>query len=253
MGGRSAQPPRGRQPLNAEEITTGLMVRAFEGAGTFQGANTTYRGDMVAVETDLDRFKDQYEFFVQRDLPMPGLATADGSNVPVDAFDLAETGDLFEFKEHTRPPPHTTEGWTMADWQSGGRLESKARNILGELSESANMEYRQLSPVDAIVAFRTGLGRFVESFVNGGGQVGNSRPSTKLTVRVHTQKSGLTVHCSPAYLLKLRVYFGGLTSPAEGHIVPGLWRFLVASQTVRPTLDKNEYEVPPRELYLTVM
>ncbi len=229
------------------------MVRAFEGTSTSQGVTTTYRGDLVGVENDLDRFKDQYEFFLQQDLPMPGLATADGANVPVDAFDLAETGDLFEFKERARRPPHTTEGWNRADWQTGGRLESKARSILGELSQSANMEYRRLSPVDAIIALRTGLDRFVESFVNGGGQVGDNRPFTKLAVRVHTQKSGLTVHCSPAYLLKLRVYFGGLTTPAEGQIVPGLWRFLVASQIVQPTLDNNEYEVPPTELYLTVM
>jgi len=87
------------------------------------------------------------------------------------------------------------------------------------------------------------------------GLSGNSKSSPGISIKVFTQSNGLRVRYTMAYFpdLSSPLVLGAPTSPAEGWIHPGIWKFATDGPTVPLRFDSGDFPVPPlREIQLNI-
>lgn len=76
--------------------------------------------------------------------------------------------------------------------------------------------------------------------------------SPYLPFTVHADNAGIDVEQAPAYFLSW-VFFGGPTTPADGWILPGLYRFRGRNHNGKYRTDPTKFKIPPSEFAVTIL
>lgn len=66
-----------------------------------------------------------------------------------------------------------------------------------------------------------------------------------LQVQVRTERQKLRIHFSPSYLIDWSNVFGAPTSPVDGWIRPGRYKFAGLSRTGEWYVDNSNFDIPP--------
>lgn len=72
-----------------------------------------------------------------------------------------------------------------------------------------------------------------------------NRPAGYLSFQVRTSLTGLRVHYSPSYLLDWSNVFGAPTTPVDGWIRPGRYKFGAMKQDGSFLIDNANFDIPP--------
>jgi hypothetical protein len=72
-----------------------------------------------------------------------------------------------------------------------------------------------------------------------------SGPGGYLSFQVQTRQSGLRIHYSPSYLLDWSNVFGAPTTPVDGWIRPGRYKFGAMRKDGRFLIDNANFDIPP--------
>jgi hypothetical protein len=191
------------------------------------------------VATDVDRFTDQYNYCRYNNLHIPCLEDGDSEPLPVNLAGIL----------HSSVDPTVYQDPDLIVL-----LLNKLTEQVGGLAELSHLTVGQYAPGDAKGFFGERLRRFLIP------RCRSRQPEVRmpghdkgLRFKVHTQTSGLRVHYTPAYWHDSNQVFGSPTSPVEGWIMPGRYRFGAASKSHRLRFDKGEYLIPPlEEAYLQI-
>jgi hypothetical protein len=124
-----------------------------------------------------------------------------------------------------------------------GYREVATRLESGDFVDNVVLPLALIGPDEAQQRFTNGLTDFVS--VRGAGSRGQGYTSTGLKFRVVTQTRGLRVHYSPSYFISWKV-FGAPTSPVEGWIQPGQYKFGAVGTNYAFRYDPADFEIPPR-------
>lgn len=124
-----------------------------------------------------------------------------------------------------------------------GYREIATRLESGDSIENVVLPLALVDPDEAQQKFENGLTDFVS--VRGAGSQGPGYTTTGLKFRVVTQTRGLRVHYSPSYFMSWRV-FGAPTSPVDGWIQPGQYKFGAVGTNYSFRYDSADFEIPPR-------
>src|SRR5262249_23590188 len=76
--------------------------------------------------------------------------------------------------------------------------------------------------------------------------------SPYLPFTVHTRTSGLDIEQAPAYFLTW-TFFGGPTTPKDGFILPGLYRFRGQDAQGNYRYDPKKFKIPPLPYASTIL
>jgi hypothetical protein len=124
-----------------------------------------------------------------------------------------------------------------------GYKEVATRLESGESIENVVLPLALVDPDEAQQRFENGLTDFVS--VRGAGSQGPGYTSAGLKFRVVTETRGLRVHYTPSYFISWRV-FGAPTSPVDGWIQPGQYKFGAVGTNYTFRYDSADFEIPPR-------
>lgn len=207
---------------------------------------------------DISRVGRQIRWFAEANVAMPCLVPDDGIPVPIDldeAIDSSRNAFL--------------EAQNLAS--SPADLVVARREELELLARRSRMKYVERAPEDVLLSFRTSLAGFLEFTISAGkdetqtqqagtsaGSGGPARKDAKkagigVAFKVNTKASGLSVRYTERFWFTPCRRFGGPTTPAEGHMGAGEWRFGVIYPDGREIWEPDLFPVPPlTEVWLTV-
>ncbi len=221
-------------PLVAEAqfLTSALMTRAV--SGTSGPPTDIYTAD---VEADAAAFDHQYNVFREYSLPFPCLTDGRSDPIPLDMTPVVGSVIGVYSVRH----PEDVE-WSLRRLSENG----------DHFEERTGLWYTEPHPDEARSFFRNRLVRFLFGRIRS--DTGRrAAPAPGLVFRVGTQRSGLRIHYTPAYFFTEKRTFGAPTSPVEGWIQPGLYRFGAVGPEFPLTFDPAEFEIPPlTEAWLTI-
>lgn len=189
---------------------------------------------LADVEADVNQFKDQYEYCSENGIPIPCFEDDKGS-IPL-PLNLA--GVVHPFASPTVHQPPDVARWLLKLLPEQVKL----------MAQSSSLEYSEYSPNEVREFFGHRLRQFLIP------RLGTSRSESSKTAdnyglrfRVFARTDGLRIYYTPAYWFTPNQVFGAPTSPVEGWIMPGRFRFGAYGGSLSLRWDDGEYSIPPSE------
>jgi hypothetical protein len=177
------------------------------------------------VEAAADRFDAQLQFCLRFKLGFPCVFIP--ALVPVDWSSII--------------PSLKTDSWRwLTRVAEPGRFE-KAWHSLPSFGRFGGIKL--VRPLDALRSLREGLVQFLT--VRFSARKSNISAGPGLRFRVITRTHGLRVHWSPAYFFNPNNVFGSPTSPVDGWIQPGKYKFGAVGPNFPLRFDSATFNIPP--------
>ena len=215
----------------ARVLARELVVRLREPVQETRGP------DWHLIEASLNEFSLSFRVYSEWGLLMPCFRDEAASPLPIDPLGFGGTA----------PRP-------SMDREGVAAMQELARTVLSRLAETSSMEYEEHLPevVETFVEDR--LADFLSAAGAGGSAgAGFVAPPNSLPFVVHTQTQGLAVHCAPAHLLGRLTYFNAPTTPVNGWISPGLWKFGGIAPGKPMVLDPGVFDAKVGQAMLTAV
>lgn len=186
------------------------------------------------VEADVDQFVDQNIYCSENGLPVPCFEGNMSEPLPIDLTGIVH--------------PFIRSSAIYRNPEIARVLLSQLSDQVSSLADASGLTYGEYSPEEARDFFNTRLRQFLEPRITRASSE-NATPVVHqgLKFKVHTYTSGLRVHFTPAYWFSPNQVFGSPTTPVEGWIMPGRYKFGTVGPANGLQFDDGEYNIPPSE------
>lgn len=213
--------------LAAEMMDDSLRGQPISGVATYLAPQVS----LSDVATDVDQFADQCNYCSENNISIPCIEDNKSEPLPINLASVV----------HAFVDPTAYQDPSVARL-----LLQHLPQQVSALTESSRITYSHYSPDDARHFFGERLRRFLLP------RLGSEPPSVGkpalhqgLLYKVHTDTYGLRIYYTPAYWFSPNQVFGSPTSPVEGWIMPGRYKFGAAGASYRLKFDEGEFNIPP--------
>jgi hypothetical protein len=219
----------------AMSLAADMMAAGVEGLSTSEiSVRLSPWIALADVEADVDQFTDQYKYCSENSLSMPCFEDNKTEPLPINLAGIVY--------------PSIRSSAVYQKYDLAQAMLTLLPEQVSEIAESSGLAYSEYSPEDARNFFSRRLRKFLVPRVKTSNAKDTRRaPHQGLRFKVHTYKSGLRVHYMPAYWFNPNQVFGSPTTPVEGWITPGRYRFGAVGRTYSLRFDDGEFDIPPAE------
>jgi hypothetical protein len=152
-------------------------------------------------------------------------------------IDLSTFGPIFSFMKMSSATPLFAFSEAFTDLKFEGVAVGKIKQILYKrVTQFLTVRYSIDEDESPMRRFAS-LGAAHSGFGNG--------PTGYLSFQVQTRLNGLRVHYSPSYLIDWSNVFGSPTTPVDGWIRPGRYKFGAMKQDGTFVIDNANFDIPP--------
>jgi hypothetical protein len=211
-------------------LASDMLAARFKGVSVNQDlASSVPLGD---VEADVDQFIDQNIYCSENSLPVPCLGDNRSEPLPIDLTGIVH--------------PFIRSSATYRNPEIARVLLSQLPDQVSSLADASGLTYGEYSPEEARDFFNTRLRQFLEPRITKASSE-TAVVHQGLKFKVYTYTSGLRVHFTRAYWFSPNQVFGAPTTPVEGWIMPGRYKFGTIGPAYGLQFDDGEYNIPPSE------
>lgn len=191
------------------------------------------------VEADVDQFVDQNIYCSENGLPVPCLEDNKSEPLPINLTGIVH--------------PFIRSSAIYRNPEVARALLSQLPDQVSALANDSGLAYGEYSPQEARDFFNIRLRQFLEPRITrASSEKTTSMVHQGLKFKVHTYTNGLRVHFMPAYWFSPNQVFGSPTTPVEGWIMPGRYKFGTVGPAYGLQFDDGEYNIPPsQEAHIT--